>query len=103
VDGAAHAYRDMGDIPRRQSELLRVPYTQGIGVDREVEAVGYQAHHPTGDEHPPIMLGQSGESSESDGVIGVVWVYMPTDPGASDEMAEQGRIGSDYGTFFTQG
>jgi glutathione-independent formaldehyde dehydrogenase len=47
------------------------------------------------------MLGQSGESSESDGVIGVVWVYMPTDPGASDEMAEQGRIGSDYGTFFT--
>ena len=37
------------------------------------------------------------------GAIGVVGVYMPEDPGAGGEQARQGRIGWDYGTFFTKG
>jgi glutathione-independent formaldehyde dehydrogenase len=37
------------------------------------------------------------------GGIGVVGVYMPEDPGAANEQAKQGRVGFDYGTFFTKG
>lgn len=37
------------------------------------------------------------------GGIGVVGVYVPEDPDAADEGAKEGRIGFDYGTFFTKG
>ncbi|MGH3593449.1 MAG: hypothetical protein ACRDRF_20755 [Pseudonocardiaceae bacterium] len=30
--------------------------TDGFGVDCGVEAVGYQAHDPTGQEHPEMVL-----------------------------------------------
>ena len=42
-------------------------------------------------------------SVRTTGGIGVVGVYVPEDPGASDEGAKEGRIGFDYGTFFTKG
>ena len=34
------------------------------------------------------------------GGIGVVGVYVPSDPQAASQGAQQGRIGFDYGTFF---
>ena len=37
------------------------------------------------------------------GGIGVVGVYVPQDAGAATEGAKRGRIGFDYGTFFTKG
>ncbi|WP_432534576.1 glutathione-independent formaldehyde dehydrogenase [Kineococcus arenarius] len=77
--------------------------TKGRGVDRGVEAVGYQAHDPAGDEHPELVLDNLVKVVRSTGGIGVVGVYMPQDPGAATEAAKQGRIGWDYGTFFTKG
>lgn len=77
--------------------------TDGIGVDRGVEAVGYQAHDHSGDEHPELVLDNLVNSVRATGGIGVVGVYMPADPGASDEGAKQGRIGWEYGRFFTKG
>jgi glutathione-independent formaldehyde dehydrogenase len=77
--------------------------TNGRGVDRGVEAVGYQAHDPAGDEHPELVLDNLVQVVRSTGAIGVVGVYMPQDPGAATEQAKQGRIGWDYGTFFTKG
>ncbi|NAZ85302.1 glutathione-independent formaldehyde dehydrogenase [Kineococcus indalonis] len=77
--------------------------TKGRGVDRGVEAVGYQAHDPAGDEHPELVLDNLVKVVRSTGGIGVVGVYMPQDPGAASEGAQQGRIGWDYGTFFTKG
>lgn len=77
--------------------------TAGAGVDRGVEAVGYQAHDPTGDEHPELVLDNLVQVVRSGGGIGVVGVYVPQDPGAADEGAKEGRIGWDYGTFFTKG
>ncbi|WP_432491786.1 glutathione-independent formaldehyde dehydrogenase [Kineococcus auxinigenes] len=77
--------------------------TKGRGVDRGVEAVGYQAHDPAGDEHPELVLDNLVKVVRSTGGIGVVGVYMPQDPGAATEGAKQGRIGWDYGTFFTKG
>jgi glutathione-independent formaldehyde dehydrogenase len=77
--------------------------TLGRGVDSGVEAVGYQAHDPSGEEHPELVLDNLVQVVRATGGIGVVGVYVPQDPGAQDEGAKQGRIGWDYGTFFTKG
>jgi glutathione-independent formaldehyde dehydrogenase len=77
--------------------------TGGLGVDRGVEAVGYQAHDHSGEEHPELVLDNLVQVVRSTGGIGVVGVYMPEDPGASNDAAKEGRIGFQYGTFFTKG
>lgn len=77
--------------------------TRGRGIDCGVEAVGYQAHDASGEEHPELVLDNLVAVVRATGGIGVVGVYMPEDPGAADEGAQQGRIGFDYGTFFTKG
>lgn len=77
--------------------------TGGRGADCGVEAVGYQAHDDRGQEHPELVLDNLVRSVRATGGIGVVGVYMPDDPGAAEEGAKQGRIGFDYGTFFTKG
>jgi glutathione-independent formaldehyde dehydrogenase len=77
--------------------------TSGRGVDRGVEAVGYQAHDDAGNEQPELVLDNLVKVVRTTGGIGVVGVYMPEDPGASEEGAKEGRIGFDYGTFFTKG
>ncbi len=75
----------------------------GGAVDRGVEAVGYQAHDPTGQEHPELVLDNLVKAVRSAGAIGVVGVYMPQDEGAATETAREGRVAFDYGTFFTKG
>ncbi|WP_067499091.1 glutathione-independent formaldehyde dehydrogenase [Actinoplanes sp. TFC3] len=77
--------------------------TSGRGTDCGVEAVGYQAHDPSGQEHPELVLDNLVKVVRSTGGIGVVGVYMPQDPGAATEQAQQGRIAFDYGTFFSKG
>jgi glutathione-independent formaldehyde dehydrogenase len=77
--------------------------TGGRGVDRGVEAVGYQAHDPSGEEHPELVLDNLVQVVRSTGGIGVVGVYMPQDPGASNDLAKEGRIAWQYGQFFTKG
>jgi glutathione-independent formaldehyde dehydrogenase len=77
--------------------------TGGHGADCGVEAVGYQAHDPSGQEHPELVLDNLVKCVRTTGGIGVIGVYMPSDPGAADEGAKEGRIGFDYGTFFTKG
>ncbi|WP_258725282.1 glutathione-independent formaldehyde dehydrogenase [Cellulomonas sp. NS3] len=77
--------------------------TQGRGTDCGVEAVGYQAHDHSGEEHPELVLDNLVQTVRTTGGIGVVGVYVPEDPGAQDEGAQQGRVGFDYGTFFTKG
>lgn len=74
--------------------------TDGFGVDCGVEAVGYQAHDPAGQEHPEMVLDKLVEVVRSTGRIGVVGVYNPQDPGAATERAKEGRIAFDYGTVF---
>ena len=75
----------------------------GGGVDRGVEAVGYQAHDPTGDEHPELVLDNLVSSVRPTGAIGVVGVYVPQDPGAASRLAQDGRVAFDYGTMFQKG
>jgi hypothetical protein len=59
--------------------------------------VGYQAHDPAGDEHPEMVLDSLVRAVKATGGIGVVGVYVPSDPQAASQGAQQGRIGFDYG------
>lgn len=77
--------------------------TGGFGVDCGVEAVGYQAHDPAGNEHPALVLDNLIGVVRATGSIGVVGVYEPEDRGAATEGAKQGRYGFDFGTAFTKG
>ncbi len=98
---------DVGAIPIDFGEVDPVEAileaTNGVGTEKGIEAVGYQAHDPTGEEHPELVLDNLVKVVRTAGSIGVVGVYMPEDPGATDDRAKEGRIGFDYGTFFTKG
>ena len=74
--------------------------TDGAGVDCGIEAVGYQAHDASGQEHPEMVLDKLVEVVRATGRIGVVGVYNPQDPGAVTEGAQQGRYGFNYGLVF---
>ena len=77
--------------------------TAGLGADRGIEAVGYQAHDATGAEHPEMVLDNLVASVRSTGGIGVVGVYVPQDPQAVTPQAAEGRIAFDFGTLFQKG
>ncbi|MEV8214124.1 glutathione-independent formaldehyde dehydrogenase [Leifsonia sp. NPDC077715] len=77
--------------------------TMGLGADNGCECVGYQAHDVEGNEHPNITLNRLVQSVRFTGTIGVVGVYVPQDPGASDELAKQGEVAFDFGEFWFRG
>jgi hypothetical protein len=45
--------------------------TNGVGTDRGVEAVGYQAHDHSGDEHPELVLDNLVKTVRTTGGVGV--------------------------------
>jgi glutathione-independent formaldehyde dehydrogenase len=77
--------------------------TGGAGANRGIEAVGYQAHDPAGNEHSEMVLDSMVGAVRTTGGIGVVGVYVPSDPKAASEGTQEGRIGFDHGTFFQKG
>ncbi len=77
--------------------------TGGKGAHAGVEAVGYQAHEPDGEEHPEMVLGELVHCVRPTGRIGVVGVYVPQDPKAASELAKHGKIPFDMGLFFAKG
>jgi glutathione-independent formaldehyde dehydrogenase len=82
-------------------EILEL--TQGEGVDRGCECVGYQCHDPAGHEVPNMTMNDLVKSVRATGSLGVVGVFVPEDPGAADKMAKEGRIAFDFGQFFEKG
>lgn len=92
-----------------------IDYTQGSpaqqitdqlsvrGVDRGIDAVGYQATVTEGHEQPAFVLNQLVETVRSTGSLGVVGLYLPSDPGAPDENAAQGMLLFNVGRFFEKG
>ena len=77
--------------------------TQGRGTDRGVEAIGYQAHDSQGVEQPNMTMNGLVEVVKATGTIGVVGLFLPEDPGASDELAKKGQLAFDYGKFWFKG
>ncbi|USZ73042.1 glutathione-independent formaldehyde dehydrogenase [Natronosalvus halobius] len=85
----------------------------GDEVDKGVDAVGYQAIDPETDvtddaydparENPAVVLNQLIQTVRPTGEIGVPGLYVPSDPGAPNEMAAQGRLGIDFGKLFEKG
>ncbi len=74
-----------------------------VGVDRGVDAVGYQATASEGEEQPAIVLNQLVETVRPTGAIGTVGLYLPSDPGAPNEDASKGLLLFNIGKFFEKG
>ncbi|NMO88341.1 glutathione-independent formaldehyde dehydrogenase [Actinomycetospora sp. TBRC 11914] len=77
--------------------------TKGRGADRGCECVGYQAHDPQGHEDNADTLNKLVASVRFTGGIGTVGVFVPQDPGAPDELAQQGKARFDFGNFWFKG
>jgi glutathione-independent formaldehyde dehydrogenase len=77
--------------------------TDGVGTDRGVEAVGWQAHDHTGAEKPGTTIETLVGSVRATGGIGVVGVFVPQDPGAATDEAKEGRFAFPYGDFWFKG
>jgi glutathione-independent formaldehyde dehydrogenase len=77
--------------------------TDGEGVDRGCECVGWQAHDPQGHEVPNLTMNNLVKSVRPTGGIGVVGVFVPEDPQSPDELGREGQIAFDMGLFFSKG
>jgi threonine dehydrogenase-like Zn-dependent dehydrogenase len=77
--------------------------TDGEGADRGCECVGYQCHDPAGNEVPNMTMNDLVKTVRATGGIGVVGVFVSEDPGAADDLAKEGKIAFDFGTFFEKG
>ncbi|PWN19316.1 GroES-like protein [Microstroma glucosiphilum] len=76
----------------------------GKEVDRCVDAVGYQAVTQDGKtEQVNIVLNQMVRAVRACGGLGIPGLYVPTDPGASDEHAKLGQLMFPFGKFFEKG
>jgi threonine dehydrogenase-like Zn-dependent dehydrogenase len=87
-----------GNAAERVLEL-----TGGEGADKGCECVGWQAHDREGNEHPEMTVNGLIASVRATGAIGTVGVWVPQDPGGPDEMAKQGQVAFDMGSFFAKG
>lgn len=76
---------------------------QAYGVDRGIDAVGYQATEPSGEEQPAVVLNQLVDTVRHTGGLGVVGLYVPSDPGAPDEHSAKGELLFRIGRFFEKG
>lgn len=98
---------DMGAIPIDFSqgdpaEQIR-EQTDGEGSDKGIDAVGYQATVSEGGEQPAVVLNNLVATVRPTGRLGVVGLYLPSDPGAPDENAAEGKLLFDVGKYFEKG
>ena len=78
--------------------------THGAGTDKGVDAVGYQASAQAGDrEEPARVLNQLVQTVRPTGALGVLGLYVPSDPGGIDEHARQGMLRIAIGALFEKG
>ncbi len=77
--------------------------TGGQGAHCGCECVGYQCHDPAGHEVPNMTMNALVQSVRPTGGIGVVGVFMSEDSAAKDELAREGKLAFDFGTFFEKG
>lgn len=76
----------------------------GGGADKGIDAVGYQAQAGAGkEETPAVVLNQLVQAVRATGRIGVVGLYVPSDPGAPNQDAAEGRLLFEVGRFFEKG
>jgi len=110
VDRVPHRLRlaeQIGAVPINYSEgdpvAQIVEHNQGQGVDKGVDAVGYQATVAEGEEQPAVVLNTLAEVVRPTGQIGVVGLYVTNDPGAPNEEAKRGNLLLAMGRIFEKG
>ncbi|WP_026455366.1 glutathione-independent formaldehyde dehydrogenase [Saccharomonospora iraqiensis] len=109
VDKVADRLRTAEEIGAIAVDFSKVNPPEAIrdqtdgGVDRGIDAVGYQATVPEGTEQPAIVLNQLIETVRPTGSMGVVGLYLPQDPGGPTEDARHGRLLIDIGRYFEKG
>jgi glutathione-independent formaldehyde dehydrogenase len=78
--------------------------TEGIGTDKGVDAVGYQATvRDTGREEPATVLNSLIGTVRATGMLGVPGLYVPSDPGGPDEQSKHGMLSVAIGRLFEKG
>lgn len=77
--------------------------TNGLGADCGAECIGYQCHNAAGKEVPNLVMNSLVDAVKSTGILGVVGVFIPQDPGAEDKLAQKGQIAFDFGKFWFKG
>ena len=82
----------------------------GDGVDKTVDAVGYQAAAPGSSaaggeqtEIPNVVLNQMIDLINPTGIMGIPGLYVPSDPGGVDEGAKRGSLAINFGKLFEKG
>ena len=98
---------DLGAIPidfTATDPIEAVKEQTDGGADTGIDAVGYQAQAGEGkDETPAVVLNQLVHAVRATGRLGVVGLYVPSDPGAPNEDAAEGKLLFEIGTFFEKG
>jgi threonine dehydrogenase-like Zn-dependent dehydrogenase len=79
--------------------------THGLGADVGCECVGYQCHdhHHHREERPALTMNNLVNSVKFAGGIGVVGVFVPTDPNGPDALEKEGKIALDWGMLWFKG
>lgn len=78
--------------------------TGGGGTDKGVDAVGYRGMAPGGDrEEPATVLNQLVQTVRPTGALGVLGLYVSSDPGGVDDNARHGMLLVAIGTLFEKG
>lgn len=98
---------DLGAIPidfTATDPIEAVTEQTDGGADKGIDAVGYQAQAGEGkDETPAVVLNQLVHAVRPTGRLGVVGLYVPSDPGAPNEDAAEGKLLFEIGTFWEKG
>ncbi len=106
--------KEIGAIPINYDEANPVQQIKdqrkGRGVDKGVDAVGYQATIAGSsvaggeqDEAPNIVLNQLIDVVNPTGALGIPGLYVPSDPSGVNENAKRGSLLIDFGRLFEKG
>lgn len=94
---------------RRKNQWINDAHRQDAGkmpgVMCAIDAVGYQAHsdaHPDREDASRI-LSQIAKVVNPTGKVGIIGVWFPKDPGASDDVAREGRYLLPMGQLWEKG
>lgn len=96
--GATPIDYSKGDAAEQIKERMH-----GEGTDKGIDAVGYQATVAAGEEQPAVVLNTLVETVRPTGMLGVVGLYVPADPGGPTEEAKAGELLFKTGRFFEKG
>ena len=75
------------------------------GVDRAIDAVGFQARDfdDTEKENPRVVIGELARLVNPTGNLGIIGVFPSQDSGSPDELVRQGRLDVPWGRLFGKG